>query len=476
MTNRTVPLRHPTVELLRHYRAVLVAAWAVRHDLVGPQRMADEMAFLPAALSLQETPVHPAPRRAMWLIMALFGIALAWSWFGWLDIVAVADGRIVVSDRTKLIQPLEAGVVNAIRVRDDDRVRAGQVLVELDATAPSADSRSVHEQLRATRAEIARTRSLLAALDSQAPPQPTGLQPPHRGPVGPDPATRAEWDDIASRLARLDAELARRQAELATVTELIAKLEATLPLSRQREADFKALTDQGFVSGHAGQDRMRERIELERDLATQQARLREAEAALAESRQSRTAALAEARRGLTDRLTKATLESVQLEQQGSKTAQRERLTQLVAPVAGTVQQLTVHTPGGVVTPAQALMVIVPDAAEVMAEVVIDNKDIGFVREGQQAAIKLETFPFTRYGTVPATVRSVSADAVVDDKRGAVFRAALVLRDNSIDMDGRKASIAPGMNLSAEIMTGRRRVIEYLLSPLVQRVGESGRER
>lgn len=152
------------------------------------------------------------------------------------------------------------------------------------------------------------------------------------------------------------------------------------------------------------------------------------------------------------------------------------LNQLTAPVAGVVQQLAVHTAGGVVTPAQALLVIVPDSAEVVAEVALENKDIGFVRPGQQAAMKVESFPFTRYGTLPATVVRTTQDAVVDDKRGPIFPALLRLQTAEMDIDGRRVRLTPGMAVSAEIKTGRRRVIEYLLSPLRQGLDESLGER
>jgi len=130
----------------------------------------------------------------------------------------------------------------------------------------------------------------------------------------------------------------------------------------------------------------------------------------------------------------------------------------------------------VVTPAQVLMVIVPKDAQVTAEVVVDNKDIGFVGAGQAAAIKLETFPFTRYGTVPATVKSVVADAVNDEKKGAIFPAVLSLNQASIDVDGKRINLSPGMNVTAEIKTGKRRVIDYLLSPVQRHVNESLTER
>jgi hemolysin D len=287
---------------------------------------------------------------------------------------------------------------------------------------------------------------------------------------------QAQWADIRARQAQLAAEATQRHAELRTHGEAIAKLEATLPLARQREADLLALQAQGFVAGHASQDRTRERIELERDLATLRAREAEAQAALAEREQARSAHLAETRRTVSERLAQAREKLAQLAPQATKVAQRQRMTRLTAPVSGFVQQLAVHTQGGVVTEAQPLMVIVPDAAMLSAEVMLENKDIGFVQPGQSAEVKLETFNFTRYGTVPAVVARVSADAVVDEKRGPLYAATLTLAGRTMRVDGKAVALVPGMTLSAEIKTGKRRVIEYLLSPLQQTASESLRER
>ena len=232
----------------------------------------------------------------------------------------------------------------------------------------------------------------------------------------------------------------------------------------------------GFWAGLAGQDRARERIELEQDLATAQARQAEIQAAVDQARRAQAAYRAETQRTLRERFTQASLKAAQLTEEAAKTTQRTQLTKLTAPVAGTVQQLAVHTTGGVVTPAQVLLVLVPDDAEVTADVVLENKDVGFVNEGQAAEIKLETFPFTRYGTVPARVTAITADAVLDEKRGAIFPATLRLERATLEVDGRVIRLAPGMNLTAEIKTGRRRVIDYLLSPVRQAADESLRER
>ncbi len=265
---------HPAIELLARYKAILKAAWANRAELAGPTRLADEAAFLPAALSLQDTPVHPAPRRLAYALMALFVIAVLWAFLGKIDIVATAPGRIIVSDRTKVIQPLEASVVRKVLVKDGDKVVAGQVLVELDPTNANADKASVSEQLSAATSEVIRTQALLTGLSGSLlkqelfAPESIGLQTNLAGKNDPkapqntqnsqiQSQLQSEWQDIRAKVGKLDAELARRQAEIATVKETIAKLEATIPMAQTRETDFKKLVTEGFISSHATQDKTR---------------------------------------------------------------------------------------------------------------------------------------------------------------------------------------------------------------------------
>jgi hemolysin D len=457
-------LRHPALELLARYRAVGAAAWAARHDLAGPRRLAHETAFLPAALALQDTPVHPAPRRAMAVIVALLAAALGWSLWGEVDVVAVAPGRLMLSEGRQLVQPLETAVVRRIAVRDGDRVAAGQLLLELDPTAAQADHASLQAQAAAAAAERQRAQALLAALARS-------LRPP-----GAEPAVQAEWQDIAARRERLAADTRLREAETTTALRALDKVAALLPLARQREADTRALAGQGFVAGHALQDRSRDRIELEQEHATQQARVAEAQAALHEARQAQAAHDAEVRRQLQDRLLQAQQQQAQLQPQLDKGAHREGLTQLRAPVAGQVQELAVRSLGGVVTPAQTLMVIVPEAGPLHAEVMLENKDIGFVHPGQAAAVKLEAFPFTRYGTVEATVNSISADAVVGEDGVARFKALLTLAAGEVAVEGRAVRLGAGLNVTGEIKTGRRKLIRFLLDPVVAYRGEAWRER
>lgn len=484
------PRQHPLGDLLRHYKAVTQAAWQHRHELAGPARLADEAAFLPAALSLQATPPHPAPRRAIWATISLFTIAILWACFGQVDIVAVAPGRIVVSEGTKLIQPLEASVVKAIKVQDGDKVKAGQTLIELDATAAQADNSRITQERGGALSEAWRTQALLQAMaTNHTPVLPTPAKEqglPEQDMAMARRQLQAEWQDTQAQRAKLDADIETKKAELSTVLEQIAKLTATLPIVQKREADFETLASQGFVSQHAGQDRTQARIEMEQDLATLRARREETKAAIKQAEQARAAWQADTLSKLNERHAKADLQARQLQNEGAKASQREKLTTLTAPVDGTVQQLAIHTTGGVVTPAQVLLVVVPDQAQVTADVTLENKDVGFVNQGQAAEIKLETFPYTRYGTVPAKVTTITADAVMQEAKaqdsksvlsgGAVFPATLTLANHTIDVDGKPIRLMPGMNVTAEIKTGKRRVIEYLLSPVQTHATESLRER
>ena len=270
-------------------------------------------------------------------------------------------------------------------------------------------------------------------------------------------------DVVASaRDAHIDALLSPVHAEIVAVDEQLRKLRATLSMARQREGGFKSLGDRGCVGSHDTQDRTRERVEMEHDLAATEGRRVEADGALASYR-------SETGRTLRERQSQAQLKRTESSRDVTNGSQH-----MVAPVTGTVRQLAVHTAGGVVTPAQVPPEGIPDHAQVTAEAELENKDVGFVRECQSAAIKLETSPFTRCGTIDATVATLSADAVVDDKRPkneagqtpALFLARLTLAKGETYVDGRMILLLPWMNVTAEIVTGRRRLTEYSTSPIV----------
>ncbi|MET3133961.1 hemolysin D [Oxalobacteraceae bacterium GrIS 1.11] len=466
------------LDTLRRYRAIArVALESEREQGQAVVRQRDEVEFLPAALEVLETPVSPAGRGLMWALMLLFSIALAWSMVGKVDVVAVAQGKIVPNGKSKVIQPLEAGIVKAILVENGQHVTAGQALIELDTAQTAADvdkSRTarVDAMLGANRAQ--------ALLDAQA-----GNAAPTVG-AAQDAAQERQGDaqrlaegafhEYRSKLMSLRAELEKRAQELQMTRNRIDGLQQTVPLARAQEADYQSLLTQNYVPRHAYLEKQQTRIQQEQDLAGQQSYARELEEALKEQKGNIETAIAQFRREQLDALNQARQQLAQLRGDEAKSAQRQSQTHLTAPVAGTVQQLAAHTTGGVVTPAQELLVLVPDDAGLEIEAQVMNQDIGFVRQGQEAEIKLDAFPYTHYGTLPGRVMSISQDAVKDDKLGLVYPARIKLLKTTIASDGREVALTPGMAASIEIKTEQRRIIEYLLTPLLKYRHEAMRER
>lgn len=470
------------IEALRtfvgRYTQVFKAAWSIRHTLDPPKRSEDELAFLPAHLELTDTPVSPASRWIMRAIMAFFAVALLWACIGQLEIVAVAPGKTVVGSRTKVIQPLEAGVVKRILVQDGQVVKAGDLLIELDATASSADYAKAGEALTAAKLAELRLAALADAYTHNRLPQLAanpGL-PEARYAAERDLAT-SQFQAYQARRGNLHASLSQRQAELATVTALIPPLQDNARIATQRAEDYARLLKEGnYVGRHDYLLREQERIAAERDLAAQRQRRIELQAAIRGATEELHVLDTDARQQTLDGLRQAREQIAQYQPDVAKTGQRDKLMQLRAPVAGTVQQLAVHTVGGVVTPAQVLMAVVPSAETLEVEATVLNKDIGFVRAGQRATVKVESFPYTRYGYLEGEVQSVSHDAAQDERLGLVFPARVRLSHAALIIDGVKVQLTPGMNLSVEIKTGKRRVVDYLLSPLQQHANEAMRER
>ena len=247
-------------------------------------------------------------------------------------------------------------------------------------------------------------------------------------------------------------------------------------ITKRRAEDYKDLVNQNFMSQHGYLRKRQTSIEQERDHAYQEARVKELKAAVEEARTRRHSQTAEFERMAVGSKTEADKKAAQLEQELIKAQTREKQQLLTSPVAGTVQQLAIHTIGGVVTPAQALMVIAPSDYSVEVEAVLENKDVGFVKVGQKVEVKVETFPFTRYGTLTGTVSFVSNDAVNDEKKGPVFQARVKLDRASLKVDAREVNMTPGMAVTTEIATGQRRLITFFLDPLRKTTTESLRER
>ena len=463
--------------------------------IAASNRRRHELEFLPAALEIVETPPSPVGRATAATLIGLFCIAFAWAYLGYVDIVATAPGKIVPSGRSKVVQPLEIGVVRAIHVHDGQTVKTGDVLIELDPTINDAELGHQRADLIAAELEVARLRAVLSDGDPIV-----NFRPPDNASPGLI-ATQRQFllDQIAeqhAKLAALDRQAAQKVAERATSAASIGKIEAVLPLLQQQVDIRKTLFEHETGSRLVYLQTLQTLVEQQQDLAVQKSRLRESEAALATIIETRAQADAEFRRARLDELTKAEQKMAGLTQDVIKAEQHGKFQQLTAPVDGVVQQLSIHTVGGVVTPAQSLLVVVPLESRLEIEAMVSNDDIGFVHVGQEAEIKVATFNFTRYGLLHGQVLNVSEDAVTPERPqdkssdggrnidGAMapkgqdlsYAARVSLDQTQMQLEDRRVNLSPGMAVTVEIKTGSRRIISYLLSPLARYRAESLHER
>ena len=428
--------------------------------------------FLPAALEVQHSPPHPLAR---WLgigIILFFSLAIAWGVFGKVDVVAMAEGKIIPSARIKEIQPLEKGIVKEILVREGQSVKAGDALIVLDGTSSSAARDRLANELQAMQDMLLLEQSFLARLENTAEVTRSAM------PELQEKLLEQQWQQYNARLAALRSQREHRIAEKQANSETIIKWQNTLPMISQRVNGLKQLAGKKLVAENQYLELEEIRITQQQDLAAARARDAQLVAAIAECEQQIAALTAQTHAETLARIADAGRQRNSLHQQLMQAKDLDDRQVLYAPVSGQVQDLTMHTVGGVVLEAQLLMRIVPGDSPLEVEAWLPNQDIGFVQENDRAIIKVHTFPFTRYGTINATVTRISDDAVADnkDKNRLFFGMSLLLEKNTLPVDGREVRLAPGMQVTVEIMTGERRLVEYFLSPLQKHLQESGRER
>lgn len=461
--------------LTTNWRMITATLAEEKARSVGRLRI-DDAAFLPAALEVIERPVSPTARITAKVLLAGVAALGLWLTLGRTDIIASAQGRIVPTGAVQLVQPAEAGVVRRILVHDGDRVQKGQVLVLLDPTVSAAEAAQARKSLDTVSFEVARTQAVIDALDGK------GFR--FAAPAGTDPATAAMQGSLArAKLAEVKASIQAQQAgnavasaEIGSARAEAAKLTETLPLLDEQIAANEQLLAKGFVSKLKVLEMRRQRIGevRDRDAALESIRRATAQAGGAASNSAK--ALADARSALLDELVKATSEMRLRQDELLKTTQRATLQALRAPVSGTVGQLTVHTEGGVVEAAKPIMTVVPGDGKLVAEVKLLNRDAGFISVGQKVGVKLEAFPFTRYGLIPGRVLGISPDAVDDDKLGPVYILRVALDRTKISRGDRTVAMSPGMMVTADIVTGNRSFFSYLTSPIDEARGTALHER
>lgn len=468
--------------------------------LKRPFMARDDQEFLPSALEILERPASPIALALLVSICVLVLAALTWSWFGWTDIVAIAQGKIQPSGRVKTVQPVEGGKIARIHAINGQKVAEGDILIALQDNEAQADVDTVAAQLVNAKAEALRRAAVIAA--AAKPERHLTIDWPEIIPqavrIREELVRDSDLASLSAQLGSIDAQQKQKIAEHNRLTETIAAQEALVAILGDRVEMRQALQQSAAGTKASLIDALETQAYQRTFLATQRGQLVETERGIESLAAERKRAL---QAFIAENATKGSEAQKLADEALPRLAKAKiRVANLLvrSPVAGTVQASSIVNVGQVLNVGQEVMRIVPNDAVLEVETYLPNKDIGFVHEGQTASVKVEAFPFTRYGTIEATVIRVASDAIPlpealaaegntqpQDSKGAAgaqrvqnlyFPVTLRLHQTSILTDGKSVLLAPGMAITAEIKTGQRRLLDYLLSPLKEVGSTAVKER
>lgn len=439
------------------------------------KRRKDELQFMPAALEVLETPPSPTARITLWLIIIIFLLAIVLASIGKTDVVATAAGQIIPSGRRKVIQPLETSRVQNIYVEEGQFVEKGELLIELNPVESTANKHQLDDNLQKNVLDAMRLKGIT---DNPAYPK---VDFPPDAPANIVKAQqilmRSQASEYRSQLATFSNRITQENSQASAIRAEIMRLESVLPDIRARLEQQESLIEKNLTT-RTQLLRVRQEVnDTSNQINVQRQLLAQANAAAQTARQEKESYINQYQNQRLEELAEAESRILGLEQEVIKVDAKVAGLKLTAPTNGVIQELKVSTVGGVVTPAQELMYVVPQDDVLEVRALLPNKDRGAVGKGDMANVKVEAFPFTRYGTIPAKLKTVSSDAIQDEKLGPVFAVIGTLeRDYVISDEGERIRLTPGMAVMMEIKTDERRIIEFILTPIIKGFKEAARER
>ena len=399
--------------------------------------------FLPAAEEIIETPAAPLGALVVWLVTLLLIVALAWSYFGRIDIVAVANGKISTEGSTKVIQPAISGVVTNINVHEGQRVKKGETLLALDKTTAEKDVATANQSLNAARVERDILRRLAVGGNTDEIINNADL---------PD-ETKAMLRQFASSQTALSA--ARQQAVNGTISNYQQQLQFNQQAKNQLETNAQNLKNRkAEIEKQLPNANPVDKLRLQNELSNIDQRITSADSAVLGQNQQ----LLQSQSALTQA------------QNQSQTQTAETNSAFNNQIIASEKRI-IELENNLVNAGQQLAQIVPEKVPLYVDAALDNQDIGFVKPGQRVVVKVATYPFQRYGYLEGTVENISPDSIQDDKKGLIYKAKIKLNDEKSSKQN-QLKLLPGMSVSAEIATGQRRIIEFFLDPLMTKADES----
>lgn len=433
----------------------------------------NEHEFLPAALEIQETPPSPLGRLITWVIMLFFMVAVIWALIGKVDIVVTAPGRLITSGHVKIIQPLDSGIIKNIYVTEGQHVREGDILVELKPDSVMADERRLEGELITLSQDLQRAETILSWTKQK---KPDLSQLPDDLDLIQEQLLLSQWHQHQSQISTLKHKQNKYHSDQASIEQQVKKYESLLPILTKRAKKTRMLSQKQLIQEDQYLEIEQQRLTIYHDHKASQQRFQELQATIAEVDSQIEQVKKAFKNEILTQLQQVKRQHQSLTQEMIKATASRQARTLRAPVSGVVQQLVIHTQGGVVTSAQQLMVIVPSNSQLEVEAMVANKDIGFVKENQQVEIKVDAFPFTKYGVIDGKLDNLSNDAIADKQLGLIYKAQVSMQDSTIQVENKSVNLSPGMTVAVEIKTGKRQLIEYFLAPLLRYQKESIRER
>jgi len=435
-----------------------------------------EAEFLSGIDSILQAPLPTVAWLLPASIMALIFVMILWATFSMVDIISPSMGKTVPSSRVQLIQAPELCVVKEVLVSEGQSVKAGQPLVVFDHTEVEGEALDLRNQLNGLLNQKARLTALAQSVLEE---HGSFIEPEGVHPVLVKSEKRimeAQWEAHQAELATLDQQIASKEAEYNETLAELTKSRSMLRFAVNRVDRMDQLFKENAVSKSGLEEMEEQLVERRQSQSVLEQTVLKIEAEIGHAVEQRRTAEEQFRHTILLDLSACEQRLVSIEQDLLAVERRLAMRTLEAPISGTVLDLAVHTREGVVQPAAVLMRIVPEDSPLEVEAKILNRDIGFVEPGQEVEIKVETFEFTKYGSIHGTISKIAHDVTMDEQMGPVYRALIQMERDTIKVGEKAIRLIPGMSVTVDVNVGERRLIEYILTPILRYKNESLRER
>lgn len=426
----------------------------------------DAIDFLSPAEAIAERPPSRLARSTIHLMLGALAAGALWASLAQVEEIVYAHGKISSVERTVVIQPLETSIIREIHVREGQKISKGQPLITLDPTFSGADLAEGESRMRMLQSQKRRIEAEMADQPFDA--------------LGPDDANQLRlFEDRKrshdARLRAYEAQMAKAQAELETTrrsADLLAQRMKTMREVEGMEAELYQKQIGSRLRYLGSQD---QRLSVEHDYTESRNHIQELSHSIASAEAERDAFLQDWRQKLTEELVQVNRDLDTARETTEKAHLRHALSVITSPTDGVVLEVAKRSISSVVREAEQLVTIVPSDVPLEVEARIDSADVGQVKLGAPARVKVDTFPYQKFGTLPATVRVISMDSFAHDANtaqksdqnsgGAYFVTHMELGPGQLGSPANPATLVPGMSVTAEIIIGHRSVMSYLLRPL-----------